>query len=91
LVRAGGPDTAAKVHELEATVDPYQVLLLADIRLRTYRDLRQCQQQTGTCPDFPAGAIEAALIGTGKWRKTDRERSVGLWDSQVTVLERLRP
>jgi hypothetical protein len=91
LVRAaGGRDTTAKAQEIEATVAPYRVLLLTDIRLRTYRDLRQCQNQPSACPEFPAGAIEAALIETGKWRKTHRERRFGLWDSQVTILERLK-
>jgi hypothetical protein len=89
LVRAaGGRGTAAKAQEIEAAVAPYRVLLLTDIRLRTYRDLRQCQNQPSACPEFPSGAIEAALIGTGKWRKADRERKFGLWDSQVTILER---
>jgi hypothetical protein len=88
LVRAGCRGTEGMSQQTEATVAPYRVLLLADIRLRTYRDLRQCQDQPSACPDFPSGAIEGALIGTGKWRKTSRERSFGLWDSQVTVLER---
>ena len=43
LVRAAGGGTAAKAQEIEAAVTPYRVLLLTDIRLRTYRDLRQCQ------------------------------------------------
>jgi hypothetical protein len=88
LVRIGRRGTEAMVQEIEATVAPYQVLLLADIRLRTYRDLRQCQNQPSACPDFPSGAIEGALIGTGNWRKTGKERSFGLYDSQVTILER---
>jgi hypothetical protein len=89
LVRAaGGRGTAAEAQEIEAAVAPYRVLLLTDIRLRTYRDLRQCQNQPGACPEFPGGAIEAALLETGKWQRTDRERTFGLWDSQVTILER---
>jgi hypothetical protein len=88
LVRTGRRGAEAMVQQTEATVAPYQVLLLADIRLRTYRDLRQCQDRPSACPDFPSGAIEGALIGTGKWRKTGKERNFGLWDSQVTILER---
>jgi len=89
LVRVGRRGTEATVaQEIEATVAPYQVLLLADIRLRTYRDLRQCQKQPNACPDFPPGTIERALIRTGTWRKTGKERSFGLYDSQVTILER---
>jgi hypothetical protein len=76
------------VQEIEAAVAPYQVLLLTDIRLRSYRDLRQCQNQPSACPDFPPGVIEGALIGAGKWRKTGKKRSFGLYDSQVTILER---
>ena len=89
LVRVARRGTEATVaQEIEATVAPYQVLLLADIRLRTYRDLRQCQKQPNACPDFPPGTIERALIRTGTWRKTGKERSFGLYDSQVTILER---
>jgi hypothetical protein len=89
LVRAaGGRVTVAKAQKIEAAVAPYQVLLLTDIRLRTYADLRRCQNQPRTCPEFPEGAIEVALIETGKWRKANSERKFGLWDSQVTILER---
>ena len=88
LVRAARNGTEVMVQEIEATVSPYQVLLLADIRLRTYRDFRQCQHQPGACPDFPRGAVAAALIGTGKWRETGKERSFGHYDAQVTILER---
>jgi hypothetical protein len=88
LVKAGRLGIKATVEEMEAAVAPYQVLLLTDIRLRTYRDLRQCQNQPSACPDFPSGAIEAALIGTGTWRRAGKERSFGLYDSQVTILER---
>jgi hypothetical protein len=90
LVRAGRLDTKAMVQEIEAAVAPYQVLLLADIRLRNYRDLRQCQNQPSECPDFPAGGIERTLIQTGTWRITGKERRFGLYDSQVTILERAR-
>jgi len=87
LVRAGRSGAKMTVQEIEAAVAPCQVLLLTDIRLRTYRDLRQCQNQPSACPDFPPGAIEGTLIGTGKWRKTGKERSFGLYDTQVTILE----
>ena len=88
LVRAGPRGTEAAVQEIEATLAPYHVLLLVDIRLRTYRDLRQCLNQSGACPDFPSGAIERALVGAGKWRKTEKNRTLGFWDSQITIVER---
>jgi hypothetical protein len=88
LVRAGRSGVETMVQEIEAAVAPYQVLLLTDIQLRSYRDLRQCQNQPSACPDFPPGVIEGALIEAGKWRKTGKERSFGLYDSQVTILER---
>jgi len=88
LVRSAPRGTEPTVQEMEATVAPYQVLLLADVRLRTYRDLRQCLDRPSACPDFPSGRLKGALIGTGKWREIDKERSFGLWDSQVTILER---
>jgi hypothetical protein len=90
LVRAGRTGTEGMVQEIEATVTPYQVLLLTDIRLRTYRDLRQCQNQLSTCPDFPPGPIEGALVGTGKWRRIGKERRFGFYDCQVTILVRWR-
>jgi hypothetical protein len=89
LVRAGRTGTESMAQEIEATIAPFRVLLLADIRLRTYQDLRQCQDQPSACPDFPRGEIEGALIGTGKWRETSKERSFGLYDIQVTILERV--
>jgi hypothetical protein len=90
LVRAGRSGTEGMVQEIEATVIPYQVLLLTDIRLRTYKDLRQCQNQPSACPDFPPGPIEGALVGTGKWREIGKERSFGFYDCQVTILKRWR-
>src|SRR5579871_2148875 len=88
LVRSAPRGTEATVRDMEATVAPYKVLLLTDIRLRTFRDLRQCVNRLSACPHFPTGTLEAALIGTGKWREADKERAFGLWDSQVTILER---
>jgi hypothetical protein len=88
LVRAGRIGTEGIVQDIETAVAPYLVLLLTDIRLRTYRDLRQCQNQSRACPDFPLGAIEGALLGTGKWRRVSKERSFGLYDCQVTILKR---
>jgi hypothetical protein len=88
LVRAGRGGVETMVQQMEVVVAPYQVLLLTDIQLRSYRDLRQCQNQPSACPGFPRGVIEGALIGTGKWRKIGKERRFGLYDSQVTILER---
>jgi hypothetical protein len=88
LARAGRRGTEAAVQEVDAALAPYRVLLLVDIRLRTYRDLRQCLSQPGACPDFSSDAIERELIDAGKWRKTEKHRNFGLWDSQVTILER---
>jgi hypothetical protein len=88
LVRAGPRGADAAVQDVEAAVASYKVLLLVDIRLRTYRDLRPCLQQSGACPAFPSGAIERALIDAGKWRKAETYRDLGFWDTQITVLER---
>jgi hypothetical protein len=88
LVRAGPRGTEGAVQEVEATLAPYHVLLLVDIRLRTYRDLRQCLNQPGACADFPSGAIERALIDSGKWQKTEKNRNFGFWDSKITIVER---
>jgi hypothetical protein len=88
LVRAGRNGTEGIVQDIEATVRPYQTLLLSDIRLRTYRDLRNCQNQSSACPEFPPGAIEGTLLGSGKWRQVGKERSFGLYDCQVTILKR---
>jgi hypothetical protein len=88
LVRPAPRGSEETVGEIEATVAPYQTLLLTDIRLRSYRDLRQCADRPSACPDFPKGMVERALIGTGKWREIGKERAFGLWDSEVTILER---
>jgi hypothetical protein len=88
LVRAGPQGTKAVVQDMDATVAPYRVLLVADVRLRTYRDLRGCQYDAAACPEFPSSAIAGALVATGKWRIVDTRRNFGLWDSKVTTLER---
>jgi hypothetical protein len=88
LVRSGPRSAEATAREMEATVAPYKTLLLTDVRLRTYRDLRQCMNRPSACPDFPPATLQAALIGTGKWREIGKERAFGLWDSEVTILER---
>jgi hypothetical protein len=80
--------TQPSAREVEAKVAPYRFLLLVNIHLRTYRDLRQCQYQLSACPDFALGAIEGMLTGTGQWRELKVERSFGLFDTQVKILER---
>jgi hypothetical protein len=90
LVRAAPRGAKSTIQGIEATLAPYRVLLLTDIQQRPYQELRQClNRPTAACPDFPPqGALEGALVGTGKWRKIDKERNFGLWDSQITILER---
>jgi hypothetical protein len=88
LVQAGPQGTNAVGQDLDATVAPYRGLLIADVRLRTYRDLRACQYEASACPEFAPSAIEGVLVGTGKWRIVDTRRNFGLWDSKVITLER---
>jgi len=88
LVRAGGRDAKATIQDMQSTIAAYRVLLLTDIRTRSYRDLRQCQNQPAACPGFPSSALAAALTGTGQWREIGKERSLGFYDAHVTVLER---
>ncbi len=85
---AGGRDAVPAPQELGTAVAPYQALLLTDIRLRTYHDIRRCLNGPTACPEFPRGVIERALMNTGKWRKAETHRKFGIYDSQITVLYR---
>jgi hypothetical protein len=71
---------------LLSKVAEYRSLIVVDVRTRTFRDLRSCWE--GRCPEFPEGAIGAALIGSGEWTEIARERCFGLYDAQTRTFVR---
>jgi hypothetical protein len=86
LVRiASGPNPRAPQQILDA-VAPYNALILVDVRLRTYRDLRRCH--ANVCPRFSPGKVESTLIDSGSWREDVVDRSFGLYDVEVKILHR---
>jgi hypothetical protein len=86
LVRiAAGPPPPAP-QQILAAVSPYNNLILVNVRLRTYQDIRQCN--ANACPPFAPGEVEATLIGSGHWREVAVERRFGLYDSQAKIFSR---
>jgi hypothetical protein len=88
LIRAGGGASQPAPQSIVSTVAPYNHLLLVDTQLRTYRDLREYQKGESS-PSFARGVIEEMLIETGQWRESKVERSFGLYDTQVKILDRV--
>jgi len=87
LVRiATGASQAGGPQPILAAVEPYQSVVLVGVQLRTYHDIRQCEQ--GVCPQFQEGEVEAALEKTGRWSAVVVSRQFGLYDAQVKVLRR---
>jgi hypothetical protein len=68
---------------------PYDHLLLVNTELRSYRDLRECRRLVTACPSFGRGVVEDLLIETGQWREAQVERNFGIYDTQVTILDRI--
>lgn len=88
LVRAGSSVEQLAPQSIVSTVAPYNHILLVDTRLRTYRELRDYQKGEGF-PYFTRGAIEEMLMTTGQWSESEVERSFGLYDTQVKILDRV--
>ena len=45
-------------------VAPFNDLVLVDVRLRKYQDIRRCDENA--CPQFRPGAVELALVGSNR-------------------------
>ena len=69
-----------------AAVAPYESLILVDVKLRTYNDIRQCLADA--CPQFHAGELEKTLSASGSWQVVKVMRQFGLYDTQVIILRR---
>jgi hypothetical protein len=81
-----GPQGAV-AQPIEIAVAPYKTILIVDVQLRSYRDVRQCQNGGSECLRLTAGAVETALTNGGKWQETKAKRMFGLYDTQVKKLE----
>jgi hypothetical protein len=86
LVRVVPGPTQPDPQQALAAVATYNDVLLVDIRLRTYKDIRQCN--ANICPQFIQGPIEAALIGSGRWRDVAVGRQFGFYDTQIKLFKR---
>jgi len=73
--------------QLAVALAPYTHILLVDIRLRSYRDIRQCHAQA--CPQFARGRIETALLQSGHWQEISSQRKFGLYDAEVKTFTRI--
>jgi hypothetical protein len=80
-----GPHQRSPRQTLEA-VAPYKDLILVDIALRTYRDIRDCNKDA--CPQFQPGVVEKALTASDRWRQIAVERKFGLYDTQIKIFRR---
>jgi hypothetical protein len=87
-IRTGSTARQAAAQDLNSAVSPYSNLLLVDVQLRHYDDIRRCQLRDVLCPQFPNDGIEEMLIETGEWREIGVERNFGEYDTQVEVFER---
>ena len=87
LVRIVGGPTLTAPQQTLAAVAPYNRLILVNIRLRTYGDIRRCH--ANACPLFHPGEVEATLVGSGRWKEVAVDRKFGLYDAQVKILSRL--
>ena len=65
----------------------YDNLILVDVRLRTYGDIRRCLASTSRCPKFHPGPVHEALITSGHWQEVAVDRQFGLYDTQVEIFK----
>jgi hypothetical protein len=72
---------------IKTVVAPYKTVLVVDTRLRTYRDIRECQNGNVECRRLTSGPVELALVEGGQWREIKAERMFGLYDTQVKIFE----
>jgi hypothetical protein len=79
--------TNAVAQPIQAAVAPYRTLLIVDLQLRSYRDIRQCRTGSIECRQLTSGGVESALTQGGQWREIKAERMFGLYDTQVKIME----
>jgi hypothetical protein len=72
----------------ETALAPYKHLIVVDIRLRNYRDIRVCQDANGACQPMSGGDIVRTLIQTRRWTVANHQRQFGIYDTQVTDVRR---
>src|SRR5262249_45007881 len=75
------------VRPIESVVAPYKILLVVNLKLRSYRDLRDCQNGGAECHSLSSGPIEVVLTERGQWREIRAERMFGLYDTQVKIFQ----
>jgi hypothetical protein len=87
LVRIGGDQTTAR--DLRQEVAGFQNILLVNTKLRTFRDLRECQNKSSSCPNFDQGRIESTLLAGGRWKEAKVLRNFGIYDTEIKIMERV--
>jgi hypothetical protein len=88
-IRIGNAAPQPVVQELKSAVAPYRRLLLVNVQLRNYQEIRRCLDRIDSCPQFAPTATERMLSKTGRWRQIDVQRSLGFYDTEVRVFARM--
>ena len=66
-------------------LDEYNYMMVVDLKLRTFRDLRACLKVADDCTNFSRTEFDRSLIAKG-WRILRVERAFGLYDAQAIIL-----
>jgi hypothetical protein len=88
FIRIGSGATQATAQNISSVVMPYSNVVVVDVQLRSFQDLR-CEGRVDLCPQFAPGLVETALTETGQWRVSNVDRGFGVFDARVTTLERV--
>jgi hypothetical protein len=67
----------------------YRFIFLVDLKLRTYADIRRCNDNIKACPQFTSSEVYKILNDSGQWSERGTERKFGLYDTQVRILEKV--
>jgi hypothetical protein len=78
-----------KIDQISTTVANYRVIFLININLRTYIDIRRCNDDQKMCPQFSPSEVYKKLINSRHWMERTIERKFGLYDTQVRILEKV--
>jgi hypothetical protein len=74
--------------ETVTTAAQYKVIFIVDLKLRSYADIRRCENNINTCPQFEPRNLKKILIESGQWKARATERQFGIYDTQVDILEK---
>jgi hypothetical protein len=79
------------IRPIKSALAQYKTILIVNVTLRSYQDVRECQDHGVECRRLATGPAELALTEGGQWREVKAERQFGLYDTQVKVLQNQYP